>query len=144
GAELSPQVKTRLDDRSGYASYHWDDAWHDRVAAQFEESIRTMAAGCHAARVPVILVKPGSNLRDCPPFKSEHRPNLSADDELSWNELFEKATSEESASGSQDQISAALALYQKAEKNDPDYALLDWRIARILDRLGKKSEALEY
>src|SRR5204863_10020527 len=32
---LSLDIKTRLDERSGYASYHRDDAWHDRVAAQF-------------------------------------------------------------------------------------------------------------
>jgi len=37
-----------------------------------------------------------------------------------------------------------LELYRKAEKIDGDYALLDWRIARILDRLDKKSEASEY
>jgi len=29
------------------------------------------------ARVPVILVNPVSNLKDCPPFKSEHGSDLS-------------------------------------------------------------------
>ena len=71
------EIQTRLDSPGGYASYHRDDAWHDRVAAQFEESLRDMAAACQHARVPLIFIKLGSNLRDCPPYKSEHRAGLS-------------------------------------------------------------------
>jgi tetratricopeptide (TPR) repeat protein len=41
-------------------------------------------------------------------------------------------------------LASAQDFYRKAEKIDGEYALLDWRIARLLDRLGKKSEALEY
>jgi lysophospholipase L1-like esterase len=140
--ELSPQIKTRLDDRSGYASYHRDDAWHDRVAAQFEESIRAMVADCRAARVPIILVKPGANLRDCPPFKSEHRPNLSPEEERAWQAAFDAASS--SDNGTSNKLASAHELYQKAEKIDGEYALLDWRLARLLDCLGKTKEALEY
>jgi lysophospholipase L1-like esterase len=142
-AHLSVEVKTRLDERSGYASYHRNDAWHERVAAQFEDSLRTMIDACRAAGVPILLVKPGSNLRDCAPFKSEHRPNLSLEDERAWQTAFESATTTEAA-GTNTPLSGALELYRKAERLDGDYALLDWRIARILDRLDKKSDALEY
>jgi lysophospholipase L1-like esterase len=143
-AHLSAEVKTRLDERSGYASYHRDDAWHDRVAAQFEESIRAMIAQCHAAAVPILLVKPGSNLRDCPPFKSEHRLGLAAEDEHAWQAAFDVATASDTTAGTNATLSGALELYRNAEKIDGEYALLDWRIARILDRLDKKGEASEY
>jgi lysophospholipase L1-like esterase len=143
---LSPEIKTRLDERSGYASYHRDGAWHDRVAAQFDDSIRATIAHCRTARVPLLLIKPGSNLRDCPPFKSEHRLNLSPDSERSWETAFDSATARENAASTTapPDLCAALQQYRDVEKIDNQYALLDWRIARLLDRIGKKTEAFQY
>jgi tetratricopeptide (TPR) repeat protein len=137
--QLSPEVEPKLDQASGYASYHRDDAWHQRVIAQFDESVRAMVADCRAAGVPVILVKLGANLRDCSPFKSEHRPGLSADQERAWQEAFEAAGAAEPTD-----LAHALELYRKAETIDGEYALLAYRIARTLDRLGRKPEALGY
>jgi tetratricopeptide (TPR) repeat protein len=137
--ELSPEVEPKLDQASGYASYHRDDAWRERVIAQYEESVRTMISDCRAAGVPVMLVKLGANLRDCPPFKSEHRPGLSADQERAWQEAFEAGGAAEATN-----VPVALDCYRKAEAIDAEYALLAYRIARILDRLGRKAEALEY
>jgi tetratricopeptide (TPR) repeat protein len=136
---LLREVKTRLDDRSGYASYHRDDAWHERVRMQFEETMRGMVKLCRNARVPVMLLKLGSNLRDCPPFKSEHKAGLLVADEALWEADFEAATAAEKTN-----LNEALALYLKAEALDGEYALLAFRIARVLDRLGRKSEALQY
>ena len=40
GSEQLPlEVQPKLDQESGYASYHRDDAWHEQVLAQFEDSI---------------------------------------------------------------------------------------------------------
>src|SRR5439155_11893807 len=85
------------------------------------------------------LVQLGSNLRDCPPFKSEHRPGLSPPQENAWQEAFDAATLAEDKD-----LNLALALYRKAEAADAEYALLAYRIARVLDRLGEKNEALAY
>jgi tetratricopeptide (TPR) repeat protein len=133
------EVRTRLDEPGGYASYHRDDAWHDRVAAQFEESLRAIVSACRAAKVPLLLVKPGSNVRDCPPYKSEHRPGLSLEEERTWQTLFDKAGAAE-----QERPEQALASCKKAEQIDPDYALLLFRIARLLDTKGETQPALEY
>jgi lysophospholipase L1-like esterase len=138
-AALDPAVPTKLDELSGYASYHRDDAWHKRVAAQFDESVRRMVADCRAARVPVVLVRLGSNLRDCPPFKSEHRADLSAEPEADWQAAFDAGSAAEPFD-----LSRALKMYQEAEAIDAEYALLDYRIARVLDRLGRKPEALAH
>jgi tetratricopeptide (TPR) repeat protein len=138
-ARLSTEVQPKLDEASGYASYHRDDAWHDRVVAQFDESVRTMVADCRAAGVPVILVKLGSNLRDCPPFKSELRAGLSADQERAWRSAFEAG-----ARAGETNLSRTLELYRQAEAVDGEHALLTYRIARALDRLGRKTEALTY
>jgi len=136
---LSQDVRARLDTASGYAAYHRNDAWRENVIAQFDESVRDIVASCRAAGVPIMLVKLGSNLRDCPPFKSEHRAGLTSDEEREWQKAFDAATDAEDKHPGQ-----ALELYRKAETIDEEYALLNYRIARILDQLGRISEALTY
>ena len=139
GSGLGQDVRARLDSASGYASYHRDDAWRENVIAQFDESVRDIVASCRAADVPIMLVKLGSNLRDCPPFKSEHRADLTPEEEREWQNAFDAATA---AVGNSPVL--ALEFYRKAEAIDGEYALLDFRIARILDQLGRITEALTY
>lgn len=133
---LSEGVEARLDDEAGYASYHRDDEWHDQVCAQYRNSVQAMVQMCRDADVPVLLVRLGANLRDCPPFKSEHKLGLSVEDEQRWRDLFDEAT----AAGDSDSA-AALKLYQQALKIDDQYPLLHFRIARCQDELGNIDEA---
>ncbi|MCH7990525.1 MAG: hypothetical protein IID46_15395, partial [Planctomycetes bacterium] len=137
--ELSEKVVPRLDSESGYASYHRDDLWQQQVLEQFDDSLRTMVDLCDAADVPLILVNLGSNLRDCPPFKSEHKPGLSPAAESNWQTWFDRASNSEA-----NDLQQALKQYQQAERIDSEYALLSYRIARCLDRLGRQNEAKEY
>lgn len=137
---LSPEVKPRLDDdRGGYASYHRDDAWRRQVVAQFEDSVREMIADCRAARVPIILITLGSNLRDCPPYKSEHKPGLTVEQEAAWQSAFDAATASETAD-----LKQALAYYAQAEAIDAEHALLAFRMARCWDQLGVVEKARAY
>jgi tetratricopeptide (TPR) repeat protein len=48
-----------------------------------------MAAMAAAAKVPFLLVRETSNLADCPPFKSEHTPGLSATELQNCGELVD-------------------------------------------------------
>ena len=139
GGELSPHVNTRLDYASGYASYRRDEVWWQNVVAQYDESVRQIVAACRAAHVPVLLVRLGSNLRDCPPYKSEHRAGLAPGAEAGWQAAFDLATATEKTD-----LPRALSFYQEAAAIDSDYALLNFRIARTLDRLGRATEALPY
>ena len=137
---LSAEVNARLDDaRSGYASYHRDAAWHRQVVDQFGDSMRAMIADCRGENVPLLLVTLGSNLRDCPPYKSEHKGDLKPDEESRWQSGFDAATAAEAKDPQ-----AALALYQSAEAIDNQHALLAFRQARLLDRLGQPARAREY
>lgn len=131
------QVTTRLDEVNGYASYRRDLEWKAGVLAQFRESLREIVRICQTAGVPLILVQLGSNLRDCPPFKSEHRADLPSVDERVWQELFE-----EGSRRSVDDPAGALRAYENVAGIDGDYALVQYRIARELDRLGRADEAL--
>ena len=134
---LPDLVETRLDEVSGYASYHRDDAWEQDVRTHFDRSLRAMVRMCDSANVPVVLVLLGANTRDCPPFKSEHRPELTVDDERRWQSHFDAA--EQATDAEQ-----ALALYETAAEIDNEHALLRFRMARLLDQLGRPEEAKEH
>lgn len=137
--ELGPGINPRLDNASGYASYRRDDAWHKSVITQYDDSVRTIVANCQAAHVPILLVRLGSNLRDCPPFKSEHRAGLAPEPEADWQAAFGIATAAEKTD-----LPRARQFYLEAAAIDGEHALLDYRIARVLDRMGRKTEALSY
>lgn len=137
--ELPEELKTRLDNRSGYASYHRDPQWRKDVIAHYDRSLRKMVAMCRAANVPVVLVRLGANLRDCPPFKPEHKSGLSAAELRRWQQLFDRATEAESSD-----LESAIALYRKAEQIDGDHARLCYRLARCFDRLRRYEEAARY
>lgn len=136
---LEPEVEARLDAKSGYASYHRDDLWRQDVIDQYEDSLREMVDACRTAKVPLILVNLGENLRDCPPFKSEHGKGLSADSLQRWQELFDRATELDDTAPSE-----AIKVYRQAEAIDGDYALLAFRMARCHDRLGDMERSREY
>ncbi len=135
--EKDGDFETRLDTENGYASYHRDADWHARVVEQYEDSLRAMVELCAEAGVPLAFVRLGSNVRDCPPFKSEHRADLSSVDEAAWREAFDRGDEADKAGD----LESALAAYRDAEKIDEAFALLHWRLARCLDRLGRKVEA---
>ena len=137
--DFDPQVETRLDSRSGYASYHRDDQWRSDVIDQYEQSLRKLVAKCDESGVPLILVNLGDNLRDCPPFKSEHKTDLDGESLRRWQALFDGATDLDAADPQ-----VALVTYRKAEAIDDQYALLAFRIARCYDRLGQTQQAAEY
>jgi len=131
---LKADVDARLDDPTGYSSYHRDHEWQAGVIQHFELSIRAMIQMCSAAGVPVIVVLPGANLRDNAPFKSEHAAELPTGRELAWQRTFDAGA----AAFNPEQ---ALEQYRVAETIDNGYALLSYRMARCLDQLGRHDEA---
>jgi tetratricopeptide (TPR) repeat protein len=139
GGSLDAEVNTRLDSLVGYASYHRDEQWRSEVIEQFERSVRGMVETCRQAGVPLVLVNLGENLRDCPPFKSEHKPGLSVQSLERFQEWFDKATRLDDGSPKE-----ALNAYRAAESIDDQHALLSYRMARCFDRLGEMEQARRY
>ncbi len=133
----SDSVEARLDDEAGYASYHRDNAWHRQVVQQYQDSVQEMMTMCADAEVPLLTVRLGSNLRDCPPFKSEHRADLSVEDQQQWQLLFDDAGRVD-----RKEPAVALAMYEEALSIDDQYALLHFRVARCKDQLGKFDDAV--
>ena len=91
-AEVLPaEVETRLDNSAGPEVYHRDDTWRDGVLRHFEFNLAHLAQIAEDAGAELLFVTPASNLRECSPFKSEHRPGLSEEKQEECKRHFKAA-----------------------------------------------------
>jgi lysophospholipase L1-like esterase len=136
---LPPDVQTKLDLREGLGSYRRNATWRQGTIKHFGQNLRTMTQMARRAGVPIILVNPVSNLKDCPPFKSEFRTDLSpvqrehvADlwtrsDRLDWSQAHEK-----------------LGLVEQAAAIDDQHAGLLFATGTCYRHIGRPAEAKEW
>jgi tetratricopeptide (TPR) repeat protein len=73
---LPEEVDALLDRSVGPSAYHRDDQWRKQVLENFRPTLERIVDLAAAANAKVIFVVPACNLRDCAPFKSEHRGGL--------------------------------------------------------------------
>jgi tetratricopeptide (TPR) repeat protein len=83
----------------------------------------------------VLLCTVAVNLKDSPPFASEHREGLSATDLARWEEAYEKGVAREELGD----LASAAREYLEAAKVDNRYAELQFRLGRC--RLGLDQHA---
>lgn len=136
--QLPENVTTRLDEESGYASYHWDPQWKTEVTGQYKESLQAIIQQCRTANIPLVLVCLGSNLRDCPPFKSEFPPDLTTQNKQDFLDLFAQATD------LANQPAVALERYKQCLAITDQHALLHYRIGRALEQTGDTKNAYQH
>jgi len=98
------------------------------------EDICRMAAGAGAETV---LCTVGTNLRDCPPFASLHRPDLTSEQQKDWDTIHQQGVQAES----QGKGVEALAAYLQAAQIDESYAELQFRLGRCYQAAGDYENA---
>jgi lysophospholipase L1-like esterase len=136
---LKDEVDAMLDYRNGLAQYHRDEAWHRGVMAHYRTNLRRMIDLAHQANVPLLLVNPVSNLRDTPPFKSEHRAGLGEDDLRRWEQLREDARTYYATD-----LWQTIALLEKALAIDDQHAGLHYQLGQCCDAIGQTERAAEH
>jgi tetratricopeptide (TPR) repeat protein len=103
-----------------------DDPALEAVYEHFRENLEDV---CHIAarhEVPVILCTVATNLKDCPPFASQHRAELTDDQRQAWNSEYEQGVELEA----QGDWPAAIEHYLAAAAIDGRYAALQYRLGR--------------
>ena len=110
------------------------------VYTNFESNLRDIVAAAQDSGARVIVSTVGTNLKDCAPFGSEHRKGLSAQDLEAWSARVQEGASLESSGAYRE----ALQPYMAAAQIDPEYAELQFRIARCLYQLGDYKSAKEH
>lgn len=135
---LREEVDPLLDRSAGPASYQRDDERAQMVVQHLEHSLQKICRVGRAAGVQVILVLPGSNLRDFAPFRSDFSQQGFAGS-LKVTELLRQAEQLQQ----QKQPEQAWALLQQAVAADPRYAESAWRAGVAAAELGHCEKALQ-
>lgn len=108
------------------------------VYSAFQQNLADMLKAANGAGVPVVLCTIASNLKDCGPFASTHKPLSTAE---------EAATRADETAGREDygagRWSGALEHFQEAAKRDDQNAALAFEMGRCHLALTNRGAALE-
>lgn len=105
----------------------------------YRENLSDLVALCAARRIPLLLGSQISNLRDLHPFISEHQLHWSTGQRDAFEQHFQTGLSHWKDGSFID----ALGSFTDAMHLDSLHAGIYYRIARCLDTLGRKHEALQ-
>jgi len=136
---LPAEVRTRLDYEEALESYRRDETWRRGIVEHFYRNAETMVRLAQTAGVPLILVNPVSNLKDCPPFKSEFRADLSETELRQVMDLRQRAE----ATGWTDAYTR-LGFLERAVEIDERHAGLLYQVGKCYERLGRFAEAKQW
>lgn len=128
---LAAEVDALLDYQGGLAEYHRDDDWHAGVALHFRFAVGEMIRECQQAGVPILLMDPVCNLKDCPPFKA--LPGEGVSEEV--RRLGEAALEETK------DLDARLELLETVVQRDPRHAGWWYAWGQALREAGRYDEA---
>ena len=88
---VMPTEVNGLLDQARLQDYHHDLQWHQDVIEHYQFNLQRMIRLAQQAQIPLILVNPVSNLKDCPPFKTEPRISVSGADQEQLQRLWDEA-----------------------------------------------------
>ena len=101
-----------------------------RVYRYFRQNLHDICRAGLDGGADVLLCTVATNLRDCAPFASLHRPDWTDGDREQWETLYEKAIEADE----QGHVDEAVGLYEQARAIDDQYAEMHFRMARCLER----------
>ena len=117
-----------------------DDPRMEKVYAHFAGNLADiLETGTHA-HVKVVASTVAVNLKDCAPFASLHRPDLTDGQKVEWERFYQAGTNAEQAGKS----SEAMEAYRRADKIDNQWADLQFRQGRLLWLAGEFADSLEH
>jgi tetratricopeptide (TPR) repeat protein len=109
-----------------------DDPRMESVYRHFTGNLGEIGRAVGGSGTAVIFCTVAVNLRDCPPFASQHRGDLSADQKAEWERLYRRGIEKETAGDDR----GALEDYRAASAIDGRFAELAFRMGRCEWRLG--------
>ena len=116
-----------------------DDPRLPAVYANYRQNLTDICRIAKQAGAGVLLSTVAVNLKDCPPFASQHRSALPPEDLTRWKSLFQAGVELES----HEKWPEAIAKYEAAAKIDDRFAELAFRRGRCLAARKRSTEARE-
>lgn len=133
---LPTEVEALLDYQGGLQQYERNLEWQQGVMRHYEFNLRRMIEIARRAGAPVVLVNPVSNIRDCPPFKTQHRDGLDPQTLQRWNDLWEQARAKYG-----DDLPEAIELLQEAIALDDQHAGIYYDLGQCFEAIGQYAQA---
>jgi tetratricopeptide (TPR) repeat protein len=130
-------VDTILDHTIGPQAYHRDEALRKSIIGHFRFNLARMVDIARSGGAKVILVTPAVNLRNCAPFKSEHRAGITPAEAAEWQKVVRHATQQHRTTNWAEAVSAL----QQAAQIDPKFADEYYLLGHALWELGRFDEA---
>jgi len=108
-----------------------------KVYDHFQQNLKDVFCTVRKAGVPTIISTVGSNIKNCAPFASLHKPDLSETDREKWDSLFKVGNDFQS----QKNFAEAIKQYLMAAGIDDTYAELQYRLGQCYWNLGDHEQA---
>ena len=116
-----------------------DDPRLAKVYASFQKNLEDILHTGERAGARILLSTVVSNQKDCPPFASLHRPDLTDAQRVEWDKSYHAGIATEADT----HYAAALAQYEQAARLDDAHAELRFRMGRCQQALGNLKAARE-
>ena len=107
------------------------------VYRHFERNLKDIGRIAGESGAKTIFCTVGSNLKDCPPFASLHRPTLTEADRKQWDEIYRQGVTYEAANN----YGEAVTRYLAAAEVDDYYADMQFRLGRCYWAIGEYGKA---
>ncbi len=114
-----------------------DDPRLETVYQHFQQNLKDIKRVALKSGAKIIFCTVGSNLRDCPPFASLHRPDLAETENKKWDDIYKRAVELETAGD----YAEAVEYYVAAAETDDSYADLQFRLGRCYWAMGEYDKA---
>ena len=114
-----------------------DDPRLVRVREHYRRNLTEIIGLGRAAGAKVVVCTVASNLKECAPFGSQHRPGLTSEQLNTWDGLYNQGVALEATGG----LATALVLYRRAAEIDDSFAALEFRLGHCLLALGEAAAA---
>ena len=114
-----------------------DDPRLKAVYGNFRRNLESICSDGRKGGASVILSTVAVNLKDCPPFRSQHRGGISEQELKEWESYFNSGVAKEEGG----EWEEAIEQYESAAQIDDRYAELRYRMGRCLMSEGKYEEA---
>lgn len=135
-AALPEEVDAILDHQGGLAAYTRAALQSDQITQQFARNLNEMIDLAQSAAVPLLLLLPPSNLRDCPPFKSEFDLQTTAEERKTIAETLSAAAAIVS-----DDPNRAIGLLREAVATDKRFAFSWYELGKVFLNRNQPVEA---
>jgi len=117
----------------------YDNPELEIIYNNFQANLSEICDKAHRAGVKVILSTIITNLKDCAPFLSLHKKDLSNQILQEWETKFKEGIQFEVFG----QYEQAIELYLQCAKLDDEYAELNFRLATCFNKVGRTAKAIE-